>query len=89
MSKNVWQRDESWVGTEVEDSIVMLNLETGKYVSLNSTASAVWQLLEEPRTQEEIELALRSRFAVDEASCRESLAKLLPQMHELSLARPG
>ena len=89
MNVNVWRRDENWVGSEIEDSLVMVNLEIGTYVSLNSTASAVWQILEEPRTQEEIELALRSRFAVDEASCRESLTKLLPQMRELSLARLG
>jgi len=88
MSEFVWQRDENWVGSEVEDSFVMVNIETGKYVALNLTANAVWQLLEEPRTQAQLETALRSRFDIDEAACRKSLVPLLEKMQELELAAP-
>lgn len=88
MSESVWMRDENWVGSEIEDSLVMVNIETGKYVALNLTANAVWQLLEEPRTQQELEVALRGRFAVDEADCRQSLVTLLEKMREMELAAP-
>jgi hypothetical protein len=88
MSQIVWQRDENWVGSEIEDSFVMVNIETGKYVALNITANAVWQLLEEPRTQQEIEQALCSRFAVDAEACTKSLVPLLGQMRELEIAAP-
>lgn len=88
MSESVWMRDENWVGSEIEDSLVMVNIETGKYVALNLTANAVWQLLEEPRTQQELEVALCGRFAVDEADCRQSLATLLEKMREMELAAP-
>ena len=88
MSDSVWQRDENWVGSEIEDSFVMVNIETGKYVALNTTANAVWQLLEEPQTQQQLEVALRHRFAVDEAACRQSLLKLLEKMRDLQLAAP-
>ena len=46
MSGTIWQRSDQWIGTEVEDSFVMVNIETGKYVSLNPTANAVWRALE-------------------------------------------
>ena len=88
MNESIWQRDENWVGSEVEDSFVMVNIESGKYVALNLTANAVWQLLEEPRTQQELEAALQSRFAVDETDCRKSLVTLLEQMREMELAAP-
>lgn len=88
MSESVWMRDENWVGSEIEDSLVMVNIETGKYVALNLTANAVWQLLEEPRTQQELEVALRGRFEVDEADCRQSLVTLLEKMREMELAAP-
>lgn len=86
MSEAVWHRDENWVGSEVEDSFVMVNIETGKYVALNLTANAVWQLLEEPRSQHDIELALQDRFAVDPEKCSASVAPLLEKMRELELA---
>ena len=88
MSESVWQRDDNWVGSEIEDSFVMVNIETGKYVALNLTANAVWQLLEQPRTQQELEAELRNRFEVSEADCARSLVPLLEQMRTLELAVP-
>lgn len=86
MSDQLWHRDENWVGSEVDDSFVMVNIDTGKYVALNSTASAVWNALSEPRTATEIEAQLREQFDVDEQACKESVAKLLGQMQDLQLA---
>lgn len=88
MADIVWQRDDNWVGSEVEDSFVMVNIESGKYVALNLTANAVWQLMEEPCSQKQMEEALQSRFDVSEEDCRRSLEALLGQMRELELAAP-
>ena len=88
MTGQMWQRDENWVGSEIDDSFVMVNIDTGKYVSLNPTASAVWDALEEPRTQDQIEAELRQRYAVDEAACTASVTRLLEQMREMQLAGP-
>ncbi len=87
MGGTVWKRDEDWVGSEIEDSFVMVNIDTGKYVALNSSASAVWDSLEQPRTRAELEAALRGRFAVDEATCAAAVGRLLDQMSELQLAQ--
>lgn len=86
--ETVWQRDESWVGAEVEDSFVMVNIDSGKYVSLNVTANAVWQALETPATTQAIEQAVLNRFAVDEDQCRHSVGALLAQMQATGLAAP-
>lgn len=89
MSDKVWQRDENWVGSQIEDNFVMVNIDTGKYVALNTTASAVWDALEQPKTQDELEAELRQRFAIDEEACKTSVAKLLERMGELQLAEPA
>ncbi len=89
MVGQVWQRNEDWVGSQIEDNFVMVNIETGKYVSLNASAGAVWQTLEQPRTQAEIEGGLLAHYAVDEATCARSVATLLEQMHVLQLAAPS
>lgn len=88
MSEAKWQRDENWVGSEVEDSFVMVNIDSGKYVALNLTASAVWELLEEPRSEDQLVSELTDRFAVDADQCRQSVAGLLSRMRELELASP-
>ncbi len=88
MTAQIWQRDENWVGSEIDDSFVMVNIDTGKYVALNSSANVVWAALEQPRTQDEIEAELTRNYAVEPAQCRESVSKLLEHMRELQLAAP-
>ena len=44
------------------NSFVMINLETENYLTLNATA--VWDVLETPQTQEAVEAALLDRFDV-------------------------
>ena len=89
MISQVWQRNENWVGSQIEDNFVMVNIDTGKYVTLNASAGAVWQALEQPRTLAEIESGLLADFAVDAATCARSISGLLAQMRELQLAAPN
>lgn len=86
MSESMWQRDENWVGSQIEDSFVMVNIETGKYVALNQSASAIWDALEKPRSAEEIVSELRGKYEVDIAACRNSVERVLGEMSGLQLA---
>jgi hypothetical protein len=86
MIGQIWQRDDNWVGSLIEDSLVMVNIDTGKYVTLNSSANAVWQALEQPRSQADIVSTLVDNFDVDEATCSQSVTRVLEQMRELHLA---
>lgn len=88
MTEMLWQRTSEWVGTEVEDSFVMINLETGKYLTLNRTASAVWDALETPRTQDAIERRLMEGFEVGVEECGAAVTALLAQMRDLKIAAP-
>lgn len=88
MGSHLWQRDDTWVGSVIEDNMVMVNIDTGKYVTLNSSANAVWQALEQPRAQADIVHDLVAAYDVDEAACSMSVAGLLQQMRELKLAAP-
>ncbi len=86
MSDIKWQRDDNWVGSQIEDNFVMVNIETGKYVALNASASVIWDALEQPRSSDEIVTDLRAKFDVDEGTCRTSVARMLDKMSELQLA---
>ena len=38
MTNQLWQRRDTWVGTQVEDQLVMINIDAGDYVALNGSA---------------------------------------------------
>jgi hypothetical protein len=42
------------VATEIEDSVVVLNLNTKRYYILNATAGAIWRGIVEGKTESEI-----------------------------------
>lgn len=88
MTETLWQRTDQWVGTEVEDSFVMINLETGTYLTLNATANAVWDVLETPQTQGAVEAALLDRFDVVPEDCTTAVTSLLAKMRDMTLASP-
>jgi hypothetical protein len=88
MGGQLWARSDDWVGSEIEDSFVMVNIDTGKYVALNATATAVWEALETPADQSAIERSLCATFEVSPEDCHRSVGALLGQMHDLKLVSP-
>ena len=86
MSEALWQRKDRWVGAEVDDSFVMVDIETGKYVALNPTALAIWNALETPADEDELCRMLIAKFEVEPEECRRAVAAVLDRMRELDLA---
>lgn len=80
-----YRRNEGWVGSQVDDSFVILNIDTGSYVALNSSASAIWECLATPRSAAEVVDALLSQFAVERPACEAGVAQSLEQMMQLRL----
>jgi hypothetical protein len=88
MGDQVWTRSDDWVGSEIEDSFVMVNNDSGKYVALNLTATAVWEALESPVDQATIERVMCEAFVVSPEDCHQSVTALLGQMQDLQLVSP-
>ncbi|WP_447727334.1 PqqD family protein [Sphingomonas koreensis] len=86
MTDRVWRRSDDWVGSPVEDSYVMVNIDSGTYVALNPTARAIWEALETPRTQEEVEASLLRAFDVAPETCTRSVTRTLQEMQVQQLA---
>jgi hypothetical protein len=89
MSDKNWTRSEDWVGTEVDGSYVMVNVETGKYVALNPTASAIWEALESRSDAPAIGDYLRERFEVSAEECEAAVAATLATMRDMELVAPN
>lgn len=81
----VYQRRDDWVGTQVEDHLVMINVDSGRYVALNETAADAWHLLEKPLDRKALVEAMTERFAIDAKTCGQSVDTLIERMHRLDL----
>ena len=66
----------------------MVNVDTGQYVALNRTASAVWEALASPCTQPQLEAQLIERFEISASDCHAEVDTLLQTMHSLDLSAP-
>lgn len=86
--QSLWQRRDNWVGTQVEDQLVMIDIEAGDYVALNGTATAVWNALEAPVSIEAIVAGLRADYDVPEDQCRASVERILGELQTKNLVDP-
>jgi hypothetical protein len=87
VSEAKWERRDC-VSAEVEQSLVLLDLDTLLYHSLNQTASAIWEMLAEPRSATEIADGLCVRYRVSPDVCRASVDRTLQRFQEAGLAAP-
>ena len=73
---------------ELAEEVVVLDFRNGEYFGLNPVAAAVWSLIQEPRSLEEVRSALLDRFTgVSEEQCTEELMRLVGELLELGLVR--
>jgi hypothetical protein len=65
------------VSTELEGEAVLLNLNSGKYYSLNETGARIWSQLQTPVTLSELRDAMLARYDVEFETCDRDLRQLI------------
>ncbi len=64
-SDAVFRRSTDASAATVDDLVVLLNIDAGKYHGLNAVGSLVWDRLAEPRSIQQLVADLTRRFEVD------------------------
>lgn len=67
--ETVVQRDPEQEFSLIDDEVVMLSLKTGKYYTLNSVGSRIWQLLEKQTTIKDIIKQLVQEYEIEKNKC--------------------
>lgn len=80
-------RSEQPLTAMVGREVVMLAPNQGAYFGLNEVGTRVWELLERPRSIDEVCSVLQDEFEVDAETCRREVLALLDQLREASLVR--
>jgi len=78
-------RNGKTISGRLHDEMVMMDLEQGKYFSLNPIATRIWDLLEKEQTIEELCALLTEEYEVESKRCLEEVSEYLGEMFRLRL----
>jgi hypothetical protein len=70
-------RTGDWLRATVGDETVIMGVDAGRYVVLNEVGAAIWGLIEEPISIEQLQAELIAMFEVTPETCRRDLDSFL------------
>jgi hypothetical protein len=78
-------RNESLVTSEMDDDLVMLSIENGKYYGLNAMGKRIWKILTKPTPVSAVCAQLASEYNVSPQQCEAEVLTFLQQLTEQKL----
>jgi ubiquitin-protein ligase len=78
-------RNSQTLSGRLSDELVMMDINKGKYFSLNKVATRIWDLLEKPHDMEELCEKLKQEYEVDREQCRREVKEHLDEMIKIGL----
>jgi len=82
-STTVKRKEDKLLISKVDDELIMMDIDEGAYISLNTTASIIWERIEEPVKVEEIVQYLAGRFSIDPERCTKETLSFLNKINDL------
>ncbi len=78
-------RNNKTISGRLSDELVMMDIDKGKYFSLNPIATRIWDLLEKPLALEELCGILMNEYEVGEQQCRTEVSEVIGEMVKLGV----
>lgn len=75
-----YRRNSRTISGRLHDEMVMMDLDQGKYFSLNPVATRIWDLLEKEMTPEELCTLLTVEYEVEPVQCLAEVTEHLAEM---------
>ena len=79
-NETILQRNPEIISSKIDDEVVMMSIEEGKYFGLDPIGSIIWELLETPQSLAEIIPHLQKNFDVSQEQCQEDCSKFVLDM---------
>lgn len=89
MSEKIARNPDVVIGDVGDGESVLLDVESGRYFGLNRTAAAIWELLDEAKTLDELVAALCATHDVSPEDCRRDVEELLALLRERGIVVAG
>ena len=81
------RRTDDHVRAPLDEWLVMMDIDAGKYYLLDGVAAFVWERLAAPTAVSDLVAALCSRYDVTAARCEADVLPFLTQLHEKGLVQ--
>ena len=78
-------RSADQVSTDLGDEVVILGLQSEEYFSLDGVGPRIWEMIQEPRTVQEILDAILNNYAVEPERCERDLLAVLGELADEGL----
>lgn len=72
---------------ELDGAICLFNPTTAEYLNLNSSGSAIWNAINEPKSKEDIVTELLPQFEIEQNQCYEETSKFLQEAANKGLVK--
>ena len=79
------RRNDNHVAAPLEETLVMMDIEAGRYYMLDAVASFVWERLAEPTPVADLVASLCDRYDVSSERCEADILPFLTELHEKGL----
>jgi len=76
----VLRKDNGLMGGEMGNETVLMDMNTGDYLGLNSVGSSIWKILVAPTKVADICNQLQSEYDIDDATCQAETLKYLSML---------
>jgi hypothetical protein len=76
-------RNSKIISGRLHDELVMMDLDQGKYFSLNPVATRIWDLLLKPMKIDEVCSLLMYEYEIEAERCQAEVSELLEEMVKL------
>jgi hypothetical protein len=84
-TKTRYSRNNRTISGKLHDEMVMMDLDQGKYFSLNPVATRIWDLLERPLSVSGLCMILIDEYDVEPECCVQEVQEHLQEMIRLGL----
>ena len=91
-SLTFWEPHRMKISSEVrwykeDDQLVLLNLESGRYFSLNPTGTRLWDAISNGRTKDDCARLLKGSYGISEDIAERDVADFLHRLEEVGIVR--
>ncbi len=82
-------RDPDMIAAEMDGDLVMMSVERGAYFGIGGVGTRVWELLEQPRSVDQLCAAIVAEYEIDEATCRTDVTAFVQRLLDEKLVKPA
>ena len=73
--------------TDLDGEKVMMNLDKGQYFMMNEVGSRIWDIVDEPKSVEEIVKSLLNEYEVEREQCENTVVEFLSELAKSDLIK--